>query len=91
MSNAIRAPWLLPNFRNLTMKGYHAFGCENTVANISPAFRNGLWTVKCPVCGVINKLAPDPERRGTFIVIGAFFVTDSQLQQVAQEPIALAR
>ena len=57
------------------MKWYHAFGCEDTLANITPAFSKGLWTVTCPTCGVVNKLAPDPQRRHTFIITGAFFST----------------
>ena len=55
------------------MKGYHAFGCEDTLASMTPDFRKGVWTVACPTCGVVNKLAPDPERRHAFIVSGAFF------------------
>ena len=57
------------------MKGYHAFGCEGTLANLTPDFSNGLWTVACPACGVVNKLAPDPQRPHAFIVCGAFFGT----------------
>ncbi len=57
------------------MKGYHAFGCDDSLANVTPEFSNGLWTVACPTCGVVNKLAPDPQRRHAFIVSGAFFAT----------------
>lgn len=62
------------------MTGFHYFGCEDTLASITPTFRNGMWTVKCPTCGVVNKLAPDPERRHAFIVSGAFFITQKTLQ-----------
>ena len=55
------------------MKGYHAFGCDDSLQNITPTYRNGLCTVKCPTCGVINKLSPDPQRSGAFVVSGAFF------------------
>ena len=58
------------------MKGYHAFGCDDSFANVTPEFSNGLWTVACPTCGVVNKLAPDPQRRHAFIVSGAFFGTE---------------
>ena len=55
------------------MKGYHAFGCDDSLQNITPTYRNGLWTVKCATCGVVNKLSPDPQRSGAFVVTGAFF------------------
>jgi hypothetical protein len=57
------------------MNGYHAFGCDSTIANINPTFRGGLWTVTCPKCGVISKLQPDASHKGTFTVVGAFFNT----------------
>ena len=56
------------------MNGYHAFGCDDSLTNVAPSYRNGLWTAKCPTCGVVNKLAPDPQRSDAFVVSGAFFV-----------------
>ncbi len=58
------------------MKGYHAFGCDDSLASVTPSYRNGLWTVKCPTCGVVNKLARDPHRSDRFVVSGAFFVVE---------------
>jgi hypothetical protein len=58
------------------VKGYHAFGCDDSLASVTPSYRNGLWTVKCPTCGVVNKLARDPQRSDRFVVSGAFFVVE---------------
>ncbi len=57
------------------MTGYHYFGCEDALATTTPTFKNGLWTVTCPTCGIVNKLAPDPQREHAFVVSGAFFVS----------------
>ena len=67
------------------MKGYHAFGCEDTLANITPDFNQGSWTVACPTCGVVNKLAPDPQRPHAFVVSGAFFSTQKKTPRSNEE------
>lgn len=56
------------------------YSCEYMLANVAPTFDGHIWTVKCPACGVVNKLAPAPDREGQFTVSGAFFVIQKELE-----------
>lgn len=72
------------------MKEYHYFECADTLANIAPAFGNGLWTVTCPTCGAVNKLARDPKSTNAFVVCGAYFVTRTAPLSTSSLDAALA-
>ena len=51
------------------------FSCKGSLEKSTAILKDELWTVSCPNCAVINRLKPDPEAEGKFIVTGAFFIS----------------
>ncbi len=67
------------------MPGFHYFGCREKGDVSTADFKNGLWTITCPACGVVTKLKPDPERRHAFVVSGAFLATPAAARAAGTE------
>ncbi len=60
--------------RRAAIEKVSCYSCRHTLASAAPTFNDGIWTVVCPACAVVNKLKPIPDREGHFMVSGAFIV-----------------
>ena len=49
------------------MDDLKCYSCKEPLTASTGKLQDNVWTVLCPACKVVNKLAPDPDRGGTLV------------------------